>query len=121
MSDERASSTSGAGWLSGMKRRLLNQKYKPDFIVQLPHAAKILDVGCGNNSAQSTKKLRPDVYYVGLDVGDYNQADPPARHADEYVITSSGMFAAEIEKRPDSYAAVISSHNLEHCERPQQE
>ena len=120
MSDERASSTSGAGWLSGVKRRLLNQKYKPDFILQLPRAAKILDVGCGNNSAQSTKKLRPDVYYVGLDVGDYNQADPPARHADEYVITSSGMFAAEIEKRPDSFAAVISSHNLEHCERPQQ-
>jgi SAM-dependent methyltransferase len=118
MSGARAHPAS-EGWLSGVKRRLLNQKYKPDFILQLPRGARILDVGCGNNSAQSTKKLRPDVYYVGLDVGDYNQADHPARHADEYIITSSGRFAAEIEKKAESFDAVISSHNLEHCEQPQ--
>ena len=118
MKGERAHSAS-EGWLSGAKRRLLNQKYKPDFILQLPRGARILDVGCGNNSAQSTKKLRPDVYYVGLDVGDYNQADHPAKHADEYIITSSAGFAEEIEKKSECFDAVISSHNLEHCEQPQ--
>jgi hypothetical protein len=69
-----SSTASGTGWVARAKRRV-NQKYKPDFILQLPRGAKVLDVGCGNNSAQSTKKLRPDIYYVGLDVGDYNQTD----------------------------------------------
>lgn len=114
-----SSTASGTGWAARAKRRVLNQKYKPDFILQLPRGAKILDVGCGNNSAQSTKKLRPDIYYVGLDVGDYNQAEPPAQHADEYIVVSSDLFAEEIEKRADVFAAVISSHNLEHCERPE--
>jgi SAM-dependent methyltransferase len=120
MSDKTASAASGAGWLTRAKRRVLNQKYKPDFILQLPRGARTLDVGCGNNSAQSTKKLRTDLYYVGLDIGDYNQKNHPANHADEYIITSSEMFAEEIEKRAGIFEAVISSHNLEHCERPQQ-
>jgi len=115
----RTAFSAPGGWLARTKRRVLNQKYKPDFILQLPRDAKVLDVGCGNNSAQSTKKLRPDIYYVGLDIGDYNQKDSPANHADEYIITSSQMFAEEIEKKPEIFAAVISSHNLEHCERPE--
>jgi SAM-dependent methyltransferase len=119
MSGETGAYAPATAWLSRVKRRLLNQKYKPDFILQLPRGARILDVGCGNNSAQATKKLRPDIYYVGLDVGDYNQQDPPAQHADEYIVTSSARFAEQIEKQPQSFAAVISSHNLEHCERPE--
>lgn len=61
---------------------------------------------------------RPDLVYYGLDVGDYNQQDPE-RHADHYILTSPENFAAEIEGMKDTFDAVVSSQNLEHCNDPE--
>ena len=46
----------------------------------------MLDVGCGNNSPRIAKSIRPDIYYVGVDVGDYNQENGSIECADEYIV-----------------------------------
>ncbi len=48
---------------------------------------------CGNNSPAAVKEQRPDLYYVGLDVADYQQNVDPVTVADEYVISSAETFA----------------------------
>lgn len=87
---------------------------KERFLKQLPPNARILDVGCGNDSPQFTKHILPGSYYVGLDVGDYNQSRPDL--ADQYVITSPQEFCAKIGQLGGGFDAVISAHNLEHCD-----
>jgi len=78
----------------------------------------VFDVGCGNDSPYLFKALRPDIRYVGLDVGDYNQAHAPDEYADEYLVVPAEGFLAAIEQRPSQFDAVVSSHNLEHCAQP---
>lgn len=87
---------------------------KDSFLRSLQNNARILDVGCGNNSPRFTKDIVPSCYYIGLDVGDYNQGDD--NPADEYVISSSEKFVSTIYKYADSVDAVISTHNIEHCD-----
>ena len=82
----------------------------------LPAGARLLDVGCGNNSPLNSKQCAPSIHYTGLDIGDYNQKVDSIDSADEYVITTSAEFASTIESMAGSFDAVISAHNLEHCE-----
>jgi SAM-dependent methyltransferase len=86
------------------------------FIRGLVHGARVLDVGCGNNSPFRVKSQRPDVYYIGLDVGDYNQTQPEM--ANQYVVVPPEAFVDEIDKLAGSLDGVISSHNIEHCNDP---
>jgi SAM-dependent methyltransferase len=88
---------------------------KGTFIRSLPFGARLLDVGCGNNSPAYVKQIRPDLYYIGIDVNDYNQGNGSLSLADEYHISSSAQFPQNIERFVASMDAVISSHNLEHC------
>jgi ubiquinone/menaquinone biosynthesis C-methylase UbiE len=73
----------------------------------------LLDVGCGNNSPYIMKVTFPDIYYTGIDIGDYNQKKPNL--ADEYIITEPDKFADAILNLEKEYDTVICSHNLEHC------
>jgi SAM-dependent methyltransferase len=95
---------------------LLRPRGKASFLNSVPKGVRILDVGCGNGSPCKVKTQRPDVFYVGLDIGDYNQKADPRRYADQYLITSKEDFVKEIGKFYDSFDVIISSHNLEHCE-----
>jgi SAM-dependent methyltransferase len=88
------------------------------FIARLMPQARVLDVGCGNNSPARFKLLRPDCGYIGLDVGNYRQNEPAADYADEYLLVEPAAFAAAIERYQGQLDAVISSHNLEHCLAP---
>jgi SAM-dependent methyltransferase len=90
---------------------------KDAFIDSLPPDSNVLDVGCGNNSPMKLKMQRPDLYYIGLDIGDYNQT-APVKYADEYILTRPEHFAAEIRKFEGQLDAVISAHNIEHCSDP---
>lgn len=92
---------------------------KGPFVRALPKGARVLDVGCGNNSPEWFKTVRPDLYYIGIDIADYNQVNDPARFADEYLLTSPKEFASQINKFQADVDAVISCHNIEHCEDPQ--
>lgn len=62
------------------------------------------------------KKNLPGIYYVGLDVGDYNQSVDPTTYADELIYVKSCDFRTAIEKYEDEFDTVISTHNLEHCD-----
>lgn len=99
---------------------LLLPRQKDSFLSYVPKNAKILDVGCGNNSPYRVKSQRSDVFYVGLDVKNYNQENNPDFHADQYIIVPSDEFAGRINGFHDSFDAVISSHNLEHCSMPEE-
>lgn len=87
---------------------------KSAFLLSLPHHCRVLDVGCGNNSPYKTKKLCPKCYYTGIDISDYNQTE--LNCADQYVILNPEKFAEGIRTLGSAYEAVISSHNLEHCD-----
>ena len=79
---------------------------------------KMLDVGCGNNSIRRIRKYCSNVYYTGLDIGDYNLEEQSKKEIDEYVVVDSDSFANEILRRENCEDVVISSHNIEHCEYP---
>ncbi len=73
----------------------------------------MLDVGCGNNSPFLVKSILPRSTYTGIDIGDYNQTKP--NKADRYILTTPEAFASRIDDFDECFDAVISSHNLEHC------
>jgi SAM-dependent methyltransferase len=100
------------------KLALFNPRGRNSFITQLPAGARVLDVGCGNDSPRSFKALRPDIYYAGLDVGDCRQPVDPRSVADEYVIVEPDDFRAAITRFGPRFDAVVSAHNLEHCDDP---
>ena len=91
---------------------VIPNRRKIRFLAKLPQHAKILDVGCGNNSPYITKCILPECYYVGIDVENYNQTSPVT--ADEYLLAEPQNFVQAIENLPDDFDAVVSSHNLEH-------
>jgi len=93
---------------------LVRPRGKSAFLSRLPETAAILDVGCGNNSPFGVKSILPRAQYTGIDVGDYNQTRPNL--ADEYILTTPQDFVARIRGCRDAFDAVISSHNLEHCD-----
>lgn len=61
--------------------------------------------------------LRPDLAYTGLDVGDYSQQDS-IRYAEAYMVVPPTEFADAIAAHAGQMDAVVSSHNLEHCDNP---
>ena len=104
--------------LKNMLTSVLRPRGKGSFIRSIQKNGKVLDVGCGNNSPFHTKTLRHDLYYVGLDIGDYNQTTDYSIYADKYLIATSSSFAAAIGSFKNYFDAVISSHNIEHCQNP---
>jgi SAM-dependent methyltransferase len=88
------------------------------FVRSCPQNAHILDVGCGNNSPHQFKRRRPDLHYTGIDVADYHQDADAIRHADEYIVVPAGEFAARIASMAGRFDAVVSAHNIEHCDDP---
>lgn len=75
---------------------------------------KLLDVGCGNDASFNIKSRFPEIYYVGIDIGDYNLTKPNL--ADEYLIVQRENFDKGIINLGNIFDMVISSHNLEHCD-----
>lgn len=105
-------------WVKFFVNRILRKNGKVDFISRLPDNATILDVGCGNNSPFHVKSLKPHSKYTGIDVGVYNQniGNP----ADSYIITTPEKFAKRVAEFKGAFDAVISAHNIEHCNEPGQ-
>ncbi|WP_212743007.1 class I SAM-dependent methyltransferase [Sphingopyxis sp. 2PD] len=85
-------------------------------MASLPPDAKLFDVGCGNRSAERIKRVQPGIYYVGVDVSDFLQSEASYSAMDRYVRSDSASFATEIANIGEAFDAVISSHNIEHCE-----
>jgi SAM-dependent methyltransferase len=89
------------------------------FLMTINKTGTLADIGCGNNSPYYIKTHYPKIYYIGIDIGDYNQTKPNL--ADKYIIAKPDEFADAIANIKVNVAGecgvdtVISSHNLEHC------
>lgn len=94
-------------------KKLLRTYGKGWFISQLDPTAKILDVGCGNNSPYKTKSLLPKCQYTGIDIELHKHTKPIL--CDVYISSTPNDFASDIEQLNTLFDAIISSHNLEHC------
>jgi len=88
---------------------------KFSFLNTIPKNSRILDIGCGNNSAFKIKTFLPYSYYVGIDIQDYQNDQDANKYADEYILTDSNNFVNKIISINGDFDAIISSHNLEHC------
>jgi SAM-dependent methyltransferase len=106
------------GLIQAAHKALAPRRNSSAFIRELPKNARVLDIGCGIFSPQKTKDLRPDIYYVGVDV---ESPSSTKSHpiADEYIFTTSEEFAIKLEDIGQcGFDAVVSRHNLEHCAEP---
>lgn len=97
--------------------RIILQPFgKTSFIHKMSRGAKVLDVGCGNDSASRLKKMRSDLYYIGIDIDHQNTGNKEKNtYADEMHITKPENFHKPIEDLSGKIDYIISSHNLEHC------
>ena len=94
---------------------LIRSKGKWGFLSTLKKDAKILDVGCGCATIIGTKNILPNSIYYGIDIGDYGQTEYSKSLIDNYIITSPENFSEAILNINEEFDAIISSHNLEHC------
>ena len=108
----------GSSWLKAMIRSTYNGRGVKAFLLACGEADRLLDVGCGNNAPLVAKSIRPDLYYIGIDVSDHRQGRDPRQVADEYRLVPPGEFAAAIGSYKGALNAVVSAHNLEHCDQP---
>jgi SAM-dependent methyltransferase len=91
----------------------IRPKGKAAFLHKLKQGASVLDVGSGRNSAYRFKSILPSLHYTGIDIVDYDQS--LHNLADEYVRTTPEEFWQAIDKFTGKFDAVVSSHNIEHC------
>jgi SAM-dependent methyltransferase len=94
-------------------RKLTKPLSKWNLLADLPANHRVLDVGCGNDSPRLYKTRFPNAHYVGIDVGDYRQSQPVQNG--QYIIVSPENFTNRISEFVSEFDAVVSSHNLEHC------
>lgn len=101
-------------------RKLYELIMRPDGVYRflashVRNGSKVLDVGCGNDSAYHYKKAFPFMHYIGLDIQDYRNTKKGSE--DELIICKSEEFSQIIGNLQD-IDIVISRHNLEHCDKP---
>jgi SAM-dependent methyltransferase len=97
-------------------RRIIFPRMKGEFLQSINNSnPSVLDVGCGNDSPSLIKSILPSCVYTGIDVSDYNQTKTNV--ADNYILVSPDVFSDEILKMSNSFDVVLSSHNLELCNK----
>lgn len=89
------------------------------FLGQFKDSIRILDIGCGNDSPLKIKQLVPDCYYVGVDIGYYNQSKESLIIADKLFIFEKASFFNEIEMLPYSFDVCVATHIIEHLPDPE--
>ena len=103
-------------------KRLISPYDKFSFLSSglIRNNAKILDVGCGNNSVIEIKHAIPNCHYTGLDVTDHNLNQESKLLMDKYITTDPKTFSVAIKSFDSEFDLVISAHNIEHCEKQEE-
>lgn len=97
--------------------RFLRSRGKHAFFASLPAGARVLDIGCGDDPAHFLAQ-RPDIDYTGIDVTDAYRQRTFSNVAVRHVVVAADRFVEELDNLGTDFDAVISSHNLEHCDDP---
>lgn len=99
-------------------KKLVDKNCKFNWIESVPRNARVLDIGCGNDSALKLKSVREDIVYHGVDISDYNLSHAGRKAMDKYFIFQESTFLAELEGLTNDYDCVVLSHVLEHVNNP---
>ena len=97
--------------------KYINKNGKLRFASTLNINSSVLDLGCGNSWSLKLKTIRPDLYYIGVDIQNYNN-DNSLEYIDKFILIKSEEFHKFDEKIDRFVDACIWSHNIEHLERP---
>ena len=102
---------------SRIYRNIFGHK-KTNFIYDLQGEVNILDIGCGNHSPSTYKKINPKINYFGIDIAEYNMDEEDYRLANKIIYVDRSSFASSIKSLGANFDVVISAHNLEHTDEP---
>lgn len=101
-------------------KKLLRPRGQRSFMSSIKKEnCKILDVGCGNQSSYFFKQVKPDCVVYGIDVGDFNQSDESKGLYYQYIIAQPKTFSRSIKNIEEDFDIIISNHNIEHCNDPE--
>jgi len=100
-------------YITSVLKTIVRPRGRYSFLAQLKQNCEIFDIGCGNNSPFLIKNTLPYCIYTGIDIVDCDQET--LKLADKYIVADQDTFADEIFKFHECFDAVISSHNIEHC------
>lgn len=98
-----------------MVEKILRPKGKFPFINSIKKNGKLFDIGCGDKNPIIIKTMRPDIYYVGIDIEIFNRGKDYKKYIDELIIAKPENFHLKISDHINEFDAIISIHNLEHC------
>jgi SAM-dependent methyltransferase len=99
--------------ITSVLKTIVRPRGRYSFLAKLKQNCEIFDIGCGNNSPFFIKNTLPSCIYTGIDIVDCDQET--LKLADKYIVADQDTFADEIFKFHECFDAVISSHNIEHC------
>jgi SAM-dependent methyltransferase len=97
--------------------KYINKYGKLSFASKLDYGSRVVDLGCGNSWSLKLKTIRPDLFYIGVDIQNYKN-DNSLEYIDDFVLIKSDEFHKFNEKIESLVDACIWSHNIEHLERP---
>jgi SAM-dependent methyltransferase len=96
-----------------VRRAIMPVKFKRFYASHRRMEFQLLDIGCGNHSATSTKRYFPNCRYHGLDKGNYNNDDADFAAMEKFYQVD--LASGDLSCLPDSFFdVIICSHVIEH-------
>lgn len=96
-----------------VRRLIMPVKFKRFYATHRNLRFKLLDIGCGNHSATSTKRYFPNCRYYGLDKGNYNNDDADFAAMEKFY--QIDLESGDLDGLPDGFFdVIICSHVIEH-------
>lgn len=96
-----------------MRRLFMPVKFKRFYASHRDRSFRLLDVGCGNHSATSTKRYFPNCLYYGVDRDSYNNDERDFAAMERFFRID--LESGELDALPDGFFdVIICAHVIEH-------